>query len=141
MILFQTIDISMPKLDEKRIIRWIKSTVSGFDKTTGNITFIFCNDDKILEINREYLQHDYYTDIITFDYSKKNIVSGDIFISIETVQANAYKYQVTFEKEILRVIIHGMLHLCGLKDDSPEAQKIMTANENNALLQYFALSS
>ena len=141
MILFQTIDISMPKLDEKRIIRWIKNIVSGFNKTTGNITFIFCNDDKILEINREYLQHDYYTDIITFDYSKKNIVSGDIFISIETIQANADKYQVTFEKEILRVIIHGMLHLCGLKDDSPEAQKTMTANENNALLQYFALSS
>ena len=137
MILFQTINTSMPVLDEKKVTRWIKSTVRGFDKVTGIITFIFCTDDKILEINREYLQHEYYTDIITFDYSKKNIISGDIFISVETVQANAYKYQVAFEKEILRVIIHGILHLCGLKDDSPEAQRIMTSNEDGALLRYF----
>ncbi|HOG05971.1 MAG TPA: rRNA maturation RNase YbeY [Bacteroidales bacterium] len=139
MILFRTINIAVPTLDEKKITRWIKSTVKGFDKITGIITLIFCTDDKILEINREYLQHEYYTDIITFDYSKKNIVSGDVFISVETVQANAEKYEVTFEKEILRVIIHGILHLCGLEDDTPDAQRIMTFNEDNALLRYFEI--
>ena len=137
MILFRTINVAMPTLDEKKITRWIKSTVEGFDKITGIITLIFCSNDKILEINREYLQHEYYTDIITFDYSKQNIISGDIFISVEMVQANADKYQVTFEKEILRVIIHGILHLCGLKDDTPEAQRIMTSTEDHALLRYF----
>jgi len=137
MILFQTINTSMPALDEKKVTQWIKSTVREFDKVTGIITFIFCTNDKILDINREYLQHEYYTDIITFDYSKQNIISGDIFISVEMVQANADKYQVTFEKEILRVIIHGILHLCGLKDDTPEAQRIMTSNEDHALLRYF----
>jgi rRNA maturation RNase YbeY len=129
----------MPTLDEKKVTRWIKSTIRGFDKVTGIITLVFCTDDKILEINREYLQHEYYTDIITFDYSKKNIVSGDVFISVETVQANAEKYEVTFEKEILRVIIHGILHLCGLEDDTPDAQRIMTVNEDNALLRYFEI--
>jgi rRNA maturation RNase YbeY len=129
----------MPTLDEKKVTRWIKSTIRGFDKVTGIITLVFCTDDKILEINREYLQHEYYTDIITFDYSKKNIVSGDVFISVETVQANAEKYEVTFEKEILRVIIHGILHLCGLEDDTPDAQRIMTFNEDNALLRYFEI--
>ncbi|MGI5975026.1 MAG: rRNA maturation RNase YbeY [Paludibacter sp.] len=139
MILFRTINIAMPTLDEKKVTRWIKSTIRGFDKVTGIITLVFCTDDKILEINREYLQHEYYTDIITFDYSKKNIVSGDVFISVETVQANAEKYEVTFEKEILRVIIHGILHLCGLEDDTPDAQRIMTFNEDNALLRYFEI--
>lgn len=139
MILFRTINIAMPTLDEKKVTRWIKSTIRGFDKVTGIITLVFCTDDKILEINREYLQHEYYTDIITFDYSKKDIVSGDVFISVETVQANAEKYEVTFEKEILRVIIHGILHLCGLEDDTPDAQRIMTFNEDNALLRYFEI--
>lgn len=139
MILFRTINIAMPTLDEKKVTRWIKSTIRGFDKVTGIITLVFCTDDKILEINREYLQHEYYTDIITFDYSKKDIVSGDVFISVETVQANAEKYEITFEKEILRVIIHGILHLCGLEDDTPDAQRIMTFNEDNALLRYFEI--
>lgn len=106
------------------------------EKKTGDIAYIFCSDERILEINKQYLQHDYYTDIITFDYSEDNIISGDIFISIDTVKSNSLDFGSDFETELLRVIIHGILHLCGQDDKSPELRMEMTRKENEALAKF-----
>ena len=125
------------KVKKRDIIVWIKETANIYNKKTGDIAFIFCHDDKILEINRQYLQHDYYTDIITFDYSQKNIISGDIFISLDTVKSNAVKYDVPYNKELHRVIIHGILHLCGQDDKTPESKEMMTKKENEALERFY----
>ena len=97
------------------------------------MTYIFCNDEKILEVNRQFLQHDYYTDIITFDYSRGRMISGDMFISLDTVATNAEKVSATYDAELLRVIIHGVLHLCGINDKGPGEREIMERHENDAL--------
>ena len=133
MIQFLNENIKAPTLRKRDVTQWIKNTAAKYGKKAGEIAFIFCNDDKILEINRQYLQHDYYTDIITFDYSQRNIISGDIFISLDTVKTKADQYKVSFEKELHRIIIHGILHLCGQDDKTPESRKTMTAKENEAL--------
>ena len=99
----------------------------------GDIAYIFCNDEKILEVNRQYLQHDYYTDIITFDYDEDDVISGDLFISLDTVRTNAEQVGATYEEELHRVIIHGILHLCGINDKGPGEREIMEENENKAL--------
>ena len=126
-------DISFPEIDEEKLSRWIRNTASGYNCSVGALSYIFCNDEKILEINRQYLQHDYYTDIITFDYSEQNEISGDIFISLDTVRTNAEKYQNRFLDELHRVIIHGVLHLCGLNDETEAEQTAMRKAENEAL--------
>lgn len=126
-------DIKMPSIPKRKTTEWIKEVVSKFEKKTGDISYIFCSDEYILEINRHYLQHDYYTDIITFDYTNGTIISGDIFISIDTVTTNAEKFRVSFEEELYRVIIHGILHLCGVNDKTDEQQTEMTKQENEAL--------
>lgn len=133
MIQFFNENIKAPNLRKRDVTQWIKKTAGQYGKKTGDIAFIFCNDDMILEINRQYLQHDYYTDIITFDYSQSNIISGDIFISLDTVKTNAEKFGVNFNQELHRIIIHGILHLCGQDDKTPESRKTMTAKENKAL--------
>jgi probable rRNA maturation factor len=133
MIQFLHENVKAPNLRKRDVTQWIKKTAEQYGKKTGEIAFIFCNDDKILEINRQYLQHDYYTDIITFDYSQHNIISGDIFISLDTVKTNAEKFGVDFNQELHRIIIHGILHLCGQDDKTPESRKAMTAKENEAL--------
>lgn len=133
MILFTTIDIKTPAFKRKIIKEWLKITASKFEKVIGDVSFIFCSDDKIIEINKMYLSHDYYTDIITFDYSKNKIISGDIFISIETVKSNADLYCITFNQELYRVMIHGILHLCGLQDKTKKEKTIMRHHENLAL--------
>ena len=133
MILFTTIDIKAPNFKRRKIQKWIKKISVTFQKKAGDIAFIFCSNEKIIEINRIYLSHNYYTDIITFDYSVETIISGDIFISVDTVQANAVLYNTTFNQELYRVIIHGILHLCGLKDDNPENKKLMRQHEDKAL--------
>ena len=99
----------------------------------GEISYIFCNDEKILEVNRQYLQHDYYTDIITFDYTEGDKISGDLFISLDTVRSNAEQFHQSYEQELHRVIIHGILHLCGINDKGPGEREIMEKNENEAL--------
>ena len=99
----------------------------------GNIAYFFCSDKRILEVNREYLQHDYYTDIITFDYCVGNRLSGDLFISLDTVHSNAELFNQPYERELHRVIIHGVLHLCGINDKGPGEREIMEAAENKAL--------
>ena len=102
-------------------------------KKVGEIAYIFCSDEKILEVNRQYLEHDYYTDIITFDYTEGNRISGDLFISLDTVRTNAEQFDQAYERELHRVIIHGILHLCGINDKGPGEREIMEAEENKAL--------
>jgi len=130
----------MPAIRRRDTSAWIKAVAASYGKRVGSIAYIFCNDDKILEVNRQYLQHDYYTDIITFDYcddelmmGKKDTISGDLFISLDTVHSNAEQQGTTYEEELHRVIIHGVLHLCGINDKGPGEREIMEAAENKAL--------
>lgn len=119
------------KTPQKRLLKaWIKEFVSDHGKKVGELAFIFCSDEKILEVNQNFLQHDYYTDIITFDYCEGEIVSGDVFISVERVQENALSHNVNFTTELLRVLAHGVLHLIGFQDKSPHNQKEMTQKED-----------
>ncbi len=133
MIQYITEEVKLPSIQKTQITRWIKDTAAEYNKKTGEIVFIFCNDERILEVNNKYLQHDYFTDIITFDYSEGAIISGDIFISIDTVASNATEFEVSFEAEINRIMIHGILHLCGQDDKTTESREIMTQKENLAL--------
>ncbi len=119
------------KTPSKRLLKaWIKEFVSTHGKKVGELAFVFCSDEKILEVNQNFLQHDYYTDIITFDYCEGEIVSGDIFISVERVAENATSHNVEYNAELLRVLAHGVLHLIGFQDKSPKNKKEMTENED-----------
>lgn len=121
-------------LQYKAIIKkWIKGVVEASGKKVGDVNIIFCNDPSILEINQQFLGHDYYTDIITFDYCEGNTVSGELYISVDTVEANAQEYNETFRNEIHRVIIHGILHLLGYDDHSEEDITQMREQEDLAL--------
>lgn len=125
--------VEMPCLDFGIMTRWIDEVLAVHGKIRGPLTYIFCNDDEILNVNLRYLHHDYYTDIITFDYTHGRRVSGDMFISLDTVRTNAEQVGATYTQELNRVIIHGVLHLCGINDKGPGERKIMEANENEAL--------
>lgn len=133
MIVYNADDIKMPTFPKRIITSWIKQVAEKYGKRVGDISYIFCSDEKILEVNKEYLQHDYYTDIITFDYSENNVISGDIFISVDTVCTNSKKFAVSYDNELYRVVIHGILHLCGIDDKAPGARSVMEQNENEAL--------
>ena len=117
----------------EQLISWIKSILEKEQRELVQLTFIFCDDAYLIEINKEYLNHDTYTDIITFPYLEPPLIEGDIFISIERVAENAKQYQVSFEQELHRVMIHGVLHLCGYPDKTEEEAKQMRAKENEAL--------
>ncbi|NLY25052.1 MAG: rRNA maturation RNase YbeY [Bacteroidales bacterium] len=132
-ITFQAEGIGLPKIKKRETANWIKTVAKNYNRKVGEIAYLFCDDEKILEINRTYLQHDFYTDIITFDYSEEDTISGDIFISIDTVRSNSQKYQTEFMEELHRVIIHGILHLCGVNDKSEEEETEMREAENSAL--------
>ncbi len=123
-------------LDERRVSAWIQRTAARYGRQVGRINYLFCTDERILEVNRQFLQHDYYTDIITFDYSEGDTVSGDLFISVDTVRSNAAQYGACFEDELHRVIIHGVLHLCGQDDKAPADRAEMTRKENLALEEW-----
>ena len=133
MIRFTSDSIQMPSLDTVRIQRWIQKLASTHQKKSGNINYIFCSDQRILEVNQQFLQHDYFTDIITFDYSQGMTVSGDLFISLETVASNAEMLGVDYDEELNRVLAHGVLHLCGFKDKTTEDAAIMRQEEQKAL--------
>ncbi len=133
MISYQTEGIEMPAIKKRETTEWIKKVAADYGKRVGEIAYIFCSDEKILEVNRQYLQHDYYTDIITFDYCAGNRLSGDLFISLDTVRTNAEQFNQPYERELHRVIIHGILHLCGINDKGPGEREIMEAAENKAL--------
>lgn len=126
-------EIKLPAIDKAVITRWVKSVAESYGKKTGEICYIFCSDEKILEVNRQYLQHDYYTDIITFDYSSGDKISGDLFISLDTVRTNAQTFDTDYTQELHRTLIHGILHLCGIGDKGVGEREIMEANENKAL--------
>jgi rRNA maturation RNase YbeY len=125
--------VDMPTLQKTLLRNWIKAVAERHERKVGEVSYIFCNDDKILEVNRQYLQHDYYTDIITFDYTEGNRIGGDLFISLDTVRTNAEQFEQPYETELHRVIIHGILHLCGIDDKAPGAREVMEAHENEAL--------
>ena len=133
MIRFTTEDIAMPALEERKIGQWIRTVAADYGFAVGNINYIFCSDERELAVNREFLGHDYYTDVITFDYSTAHTLNGDIFISLDTVRSNAEMVGVTFEQELLRILIHGVLHLTGQGDKTPETKAEMTAKEEKAL--------
>ncbi len=133
MIQYITEGVEMPAIDKKEISAWIKAVALKYGKKAGDIAYIFCNDAKILEVNRQYLEHDYYTDIITFDYSEAKTISGDIFISLDTVKSNSEQFDTAYDTELRRVIIHGILHLCGQDDKTPALRAEMTEKENDAL--------
>ena len=136
MIRFSSQDIEMPALDERKTCRWIRAVAAEYGYGVGNINYIFCSDERELEINREFLGHDYYTDVITFDYSTSSMLNGDIFISLDTVRSNAETVGATFEEELRRILIHGVLHLTGQGDKTPETKAQMTAKEEKALALY-----
>lgn len=125
------------RLPSKRIVNnWLRRTAENEGYATGNINFIFCSSEKLLEINRKFLNHDYYTDVITFDYSDlkdTKTISGEIYIDVETVAQNAVEYGITTLHEIHRVMVHGVLHLCGYKDKSTTAAARMRSKENHYL--------
>lgn len=126
-------DITLPSIKEEAVRGWIRKVAETYGKKVGDISYIFCSDEKILEVNRRFLQHDYYTDIITFDYTAGNKISGDLYISLDTVKTNAEKFATPYDEELHRTIIHGILHLCGIGDKGPGEREIMEANENRAL--------
>ncbi|MBR0272748.1 MAG: rRNA maturation RNase YbeY [Bacteroidaceae bacterium] len=133
MITFQTINVEMPAIDQPRITVWVEAVAASYGRRIGNIAYIFVDDEEILRVNRQFLQHDYYTDIITFDDSTATRINGDLFISLDTVRSNAEGLGVPYQQELLRVIIHGILHLCGINDKGPGEREIMEAAENKAL--------
>lgn len=127
----------LPAFDVARLEQWIEDVARRHDRILGPITYIFCDDEKILSVNREFLRHDYYTDIITFDYTRGRRISGDMFISLDTVASNAELVGATYERELLRVVIHGVLHLCGINDKGPGEREIMERHEDEALALIF----
>lgn len=126
----------MPLLDFARVDHWLNAVAAEHDRRAGNLTYLLCDDRYILEQNRQFLGHDYYTDIITFDYSRGDRVAGDMMISLDTVRSNAEGLGLGFDRELLRVVAHGLLHLCGLKDKTAGERAVMEAAENRALEIY-----
>ena len=133
MITYNTDGVKMPKIKRKDTTAWIKAVAQTYGRKVGEVGYMFVHDEKILEINNEYLGHDYYTDVITFDYDEGDVVNGDIVISLDTVRTNAEMFGKAYEDELYRVIIHGILHLCGLNDKGPGEREIMEKAENKAL--------
>jgi len=133
MISFQTINADMPAIDQELIRRWVVEVASSYGRTPGDVAYVFVDDEEILRVNRQFLSHDYYTDIITFDSGSETHVAGDLVISLDTVRTNAEGLNQPYDRELHRVIIHGILHLCGINDKGPGEREIMEAAENKAL--------
>lgn len=133
MIDFYCERVEMPPINPNGVRQWVEQVAKNHGRRVGQINYIFVNDERILEVNLEFLGHDYYTDIITFDYDEADIISGDLYISLDTVRTNAALVGATYEQELHRVIIHGVLHLCGINDKGPGEREIMEMNENQAL--------
>lgn len=139
MITYNSEGVRMPKIKKRDTSAWIKAVAASYGRKVGEIGYLFVDDEKILEVNREYLGHDYYTDVITFDYDEDETVSGDIVISLDTVRSNALQQPNTsYRQELHRVVIHGVLHLCGINDKGPGEREVMEACENRALAMLVA---
>ncbi|WP_033147414.1 rRNA maturation RNase YbeY [Prevotella sp. P6B1] len=133
MIIYEAEGVKFPNIKKRETTNWIRQVAASYGKKVGEIGYLFVNDEKILEVNNQFLGHDYYTDIITFDYSEGKTISGDIYLSVDTVFTNADKFSRPYDEELHRVIIHGILHLCGINDKGPGEREIMEAAENKAL--------
>lgn len=133
MISYQSENIKFPDIKRRDTTAWLRRVAATHGKKIGEVAYIFCDDEKILEVNRQYLNHDYYTDVITFDYTEGNTLNGDIFISLDTVKSNSEDQHTTYDEELHRVIVHGILHLCGINDKGPGEREIMEQAENKAL--------
>ena len=133
MITYQADGTELPNIKHRETTAWIKAVAATFGRRVGEIGYMFVDDEKILEINNQYLGHDYYTDIITFDYDEGNVISGDLVISVDTVRTNAELFGKSYADELNRVIIHGILQLYGINDKGPGEREIMEAHENKAL--------
>lgn len=138
-MLWESKNVEMPDLDFGRLEHWITEVAKSHGRIVGPVGYLFCDDAHILDVNREFLQHDYYTDIITFDNSRGRMISGDIVISLDTVASNAGLVGAKYSDELLRVIIHGILHLCGINDKGPGEREIMERNEDEALYLFSKL--
>src|SRR3712207_707930 len=133
MITYNVDGVKMPKIKKRETTAWIKRVAASHGRKVGEIGYMFVDDKKILEVNNDYLGHDYYTDIITFDYDEGDTINGDLVISFDSVRSNAEKFGKDYDEELHRVIIHGILHLCGINDKGPGEREIMEDNENKAL--------
>ena len=133
MIEYMTEGVVLPQLDYDKVGRWIELVAREHGYSVGNLTYCFCDDEYILATNRKFLQHDYYTDIITFDYTRRQRIGGDMVISLDTIRSNADLVGASYDSELLRVIIHGVLHLCGIDDKGPGEREIMERAEDQAL--------
>ncbi|MBR4898348.1 MAG: rRNA maturation RNase YbeY [Prevotella sp.] len=133
MITYNCENVKMPAIRRRDTSAWIRRVAQSYGRRIGEVGYLFCDDEKILEVNREYLGHDYYTDIITFDYCEDDLLNGDLVISLDTVRSNAELFHKDYDEELHRVIIHGILHLCGQNDKGPGEREQMEAAENRAL--------
>lgn len=125
--------VELPKISEELLSDWISRVASSHSRDLGELCYVFCSDDYILQVNNEHLNHDYYTDIITFDYSESSIISGDLFVSLDTVKSNSELFGQDYSNELMRVVIHGILHLCGINDKSDDEALQMRKAEEEAL--------
>ena len=133
MISYSTEGVRFPKIKRRETSAWIRRVAENYGKKVGEVGYLFCDDEHILQVNREYLGHDYYTDIITFDYCEGDTLNGDLVISLDTIRTNAELFNRPYDEELHRVIIHGILHLCGQNDKGPGEREQMEAAENRAL--------
>ena len=133
MITYSAEGLKFPKIQRRDTTAWIRRVAATYGKRVGEVGYLFCDDEHILQVNREYLQHDYYTDIITFDYCEGDMLNGDLVISLDTIRTNAEQFGRPYDEELHRVIIHGILHLCGQNDKGPGEREQMEAAENRAL--------
>lgn len=129
-----TQNVPMPALDLELTRKWLVEVARCHDRVVGRLSYVFCDDEYILETNRKFLNHDYFTDIITFDYSNRRRVSGDMVISLDTVRTNAELFGRSYDEELRRVVVHGVLHLCGINDKGSGEREIMERHENEALM-------
>lgn len=142
MIVFDSYQLdrqTMPALireERSRVEKWLRKVAAGYGFQVGDLHYLFCTDEEELSVNRQFLGHDYYTDVITFDYSTPSTLSGDIFISLDTVRSNAEEAGTDFDSELRRILVHGLLHLTGQGDKTPETKVQMTEKENRALAGY-----
>ena len=133
MILYNVVNTEMPPINQQKVAEWVRQVAASYQRHVGDINFIFVDDEEILRVNREFIGHDYYTDHIGFDYSSGTTISGDIYIGVDTVRTNSEKLDCPYAEELHRVIIHGVLHLCGIDDKGPGERAIMEAAEDKAL--------
>ena len=136
MITYNVINVAMPDIAEAEVSDWVRQVAKSYGKVVGDVNYIFVDDDTMLDINRRFIGHDYFTDHIGFDYSSGDSLSGDIYISIDTIKSNAELYGATFYDELRRIIIHGLLHLCGLRDKTDEERQQMQQAEDKAIAHY-----